>query len=123
MVAFLRSFNRRGAARLPSREKRGFRGTLPLRVRFRSRGRAFHSSTTAKPPSLVRSLAFVFMLVWIGVLSGCATVRPEEREHLAEPGMTFGSDSVADQAEEHVFANREGSIGASSVVGGGCGCN
>jgi hypothetical protein len=55
--------------------------------------------------------------------AGCVTVRPEEREFLADPSMTFGSggDSVAH--EEHVLSNREGSYGASTVTGGGCGCN
>ena len=55
--------------------------------------------------------------------SGCVTVRPEEREFLADPSMTFGTDSVAAGQEEHVLGNREGSYGAGSVTGGGCGCN
>ena len=55
--------------------------------------------------------------------AGCVTVRPEERELLAEPEMTFGSDAEIQAHEQHVFSNREGSFGAGSVSGGGCGCN
>lgn len=55
--------------------------------------------------------------------TGCRTVRPEDKEHLAEPAMTFGSDAPVAAHEEHVFTNREASFGAGGVGGGGCGCN
>ena len=58
----------------------------------------------------------------VGV-SGCVTVRPEEREFLADPAMTFGSEGDAGAHEAHVLSNREGSYGAAGVTGGGCGCN
>ncbi len=54
---------------------------------------------------------------------GCVTVRPEQREFLADPAMTFGSGGQAAADEEHVLSNREGSYGAGAVTGGGCGCN
>ena len=69
---------------------------------------------------------------WIGALllacglalaSGCVTVRPEDKEFLAEPAMTFGSGGDARAQEEHVLSNREGSFGAGTASGGGCGCN
>ena len=56
-------------------------------------------------------------------LAGCATVRPEEKEYLAEPAMTFGAHGASQGQEEHVINNREGSFGAGGVSGGGCGCN
>lgn len=69
-----------------------------------------------------RGLAFVAMaLLW--TLHGCATVRPEEREYLAEPAMTFSAGGMTDSHEEHVINNREGSFGGGSAKGGGCGCN
>lgn len=55
--------------------------------------------------------------------AGCVTVRPEEREFLADSSMTFGSGGEADSHEEHVLSNREGSFGAGEFSGGGCGCN
>ena len=56
-------------------------------------------------------------------VAGCVTVRPEEREFLADPAMTFGSEGEAGAHEAHVLSNREGSYGAAGVTGGGCGCN
>jgi len=57
------------------------------------------------------------------LLAACVTVRPEDKEFLAEPAMTFGSGGEARAQDEHVFVNREGSFGAGGVSGGGCGCN
>lgn len=54
--------------------------------------------------------------------SGCATVRPEQREILADPAMTFGGGEAQAQ-EDHVLSNREGALGANASAGGGCGCN
>lgn len=56
-------------------------------------------------------------------MSGCVTVRPEQRAVLADPTMQFDSDPGDDAAREHVLENREGSSGGKSVKGGGCGCN
>jgi hypothetical protein len=54
---------------------------------------------------------------------GCVTVRPEEREFLADRAMTFGGEGDAETHEAHVLTNREGSYGAGGIAGGGCGCN
>jgi hypothetical protein len=56
-------------------------------------------------------------------LHACATVRPEDKELLADPAMTYGSGGEAQAQEDHVLANREGSVGGGSTSGGGCGCN
>jgi hypothetical protein len=56
-------------------------------------------------------------------VSGCVTVRPEQRAVLADPTMQFESDPGDGAAREHVLENREGSSGGKSVKGGGCGCN
>jgi hypothetical protein len=37
--------------------------------------------------------------------------------------MQFGADARERAALEHAIENREGSSGAGSVQGGGCGCN
>lgn len=68
-------------------------------------------------------LVFGVVALLLSLLVGCVAVRPEEREHLADPAMTFGSEGTAGAQEEHVISNREGSYGAGSVTGGGCGCN
>lgn len=61
-------------------------------------------------------------LLALGV-SGCATVRPEQRAVLADPVMRFDSEASEQAARQHVLENREGSVGGGSVRGGGCGCN
>jgi uncharacterized protein DUF4266 len=61
------------------------------------------------------------------MLCGCAApkpwVKPYEREHLADPIMSFDRDPVSSTYLDHVFEVREGSRGATGSVGGGCGCN
>lgn len=75
--------------------------------------------------SSLRGLALAALLAGLafGASSGCVLVRPEQREFLADPAMTFGSEGEAAAQEEHVIGNREGSYGAGAVTGGGCGCN
>jgi hypothetical protein len=65
----------------------------------------------------------VAALLVASTTAACVTVRPEEREFLADPAMTFGSGGTASDQEQHVFENREASFGGGSVGGGGCGCN
>lgn len=69
------------------------------------------------------SSLLVALVLAVVSLGGCVMVRPAEREHLADPAMTFGSEGTAGAHEEHVLSNREGSYGAGAVTGGGCGCN
>jgi len=61
------------------------------------------------------------------LLAGCGPlqpwVKPYQREHLADPIMSFDPNPVASSYLEHVFEVREGARGASGSVGGGCGCN
>jgi hypothetical protein len=73
---------------------------------------------------LARGLAAV---VALAILAGCAAptpwVKPYEREHLADPIMSFSRDPISSTYLEHVLETREGSRGATGAVGGGCGCN
>ena len=60
------------------------------------------------------------------LLSACSIqpwVKPYEREHLADPIMSFDINPVSDVYLDHVFEVREGARGATGSVGGGCGCN
>jgi hypothetical protein len=63
------------------------------------------------------------VLVGLIAAAGCATVRPEDKEFLAEPAMSFTAGGMAAIHEQHVLENREGSFGAGGARGGGCGCN
>jgi hypothetical protein len=69
----------------------------------------------------------VLALLLLAALGGCAAptpwVKPYEREHFADPIMSFNRDPVSSTDLEHVLETREGSRGATGGVGGGCGCN
>lgn len=62
-------------------------------------------------------------LALMSTLAACATVRPYEREWLADPLMSLSRDPISDQYLEHVYDVREGARGAGTGQGGGCGCN
>jgi len=50
-------------------------------------------------------------------------VRPQDKELLADPAMSYAAGGEAELQEEHVLSNREGAAGAGRASGGGCGCN
>jgi hypothetical protein len=74
------------------------------------------------------STALLASLLLAGsLLAGCSSiqpwVKPYEREHLADPIMSFDRNPIAGAYLDHVFEVREGAHGATGSVGGGCGCN
>jgi hypothetical protein len=71
---------------------------------------------------MLRTLSFVVAVV---LATGCGrfAVRPNEKEHLADPIMTFDQDPQESAADDHVLTNREGAAGGTGTGGGGCGCN
>lgn len=56
-------------------------------------------------------------------LSGCQTVKPWERGHLADFTMQPDRDPLQTAMSEHIFFSRESSSGGRGVGGSGCGCN
>ena len=76
----------------------------------------------------MRSGRTILIAVGLGLLlGGCSPiqpwVKPYEREHFADPIMSFNRDPVSSAYFEHVMESREGARGATGGVGGGCGCN
>jgi hypothetical protein len=65
----------------------------------------------------------VLLLCCAWLLTACATVRPEDRERLADQSMRFDSAAMAARQKQHLVDNREGSTGGGTAKGGGCGCN
>jgi hypothetical protein len=62
----------------------------------------------------------------MAALGGCSIepwVMPYEREHIADPIMSFDRDPVSSAYMQHVYEAREGARGATGSAGGGCGCN
>lgn len=81
------------------------------------------ASSAARVRAGLRAIVLVSALVSALGAMGCVTVRPEQREFLADRSMTFGSGGQLEADTDHVLDNREGSAGAATVSGGGCGCN
>ena len=69
----------------------------------------------------------VFFMLAALTVGGCSmskwTVKPHQRELLADKIMQLDAEAQEREAEEHVLANREGAIGGTGTSGGGCGCN
>jgi hypothetical protein len=57
------------------------------------------------------------------LVSGCATVRPWERELLSDRIMDPGAVARERAAERHWVETREGAMGGPLGAGGGCACN
>ena len=73
---------------------------------------------------LLRRLGLLALLV--SMLGACSVepwVKPYERDHIADPIMSFDRDPVSSSYIHHVYEAREGARGATGSAGGGCGCN
>ena len=66
---------------------------------------------------LMKALFLLFALA-----SGCAAVKPWQREALTQPGMQLEASPNA-RADQHMLESREASAGGFGGGGGGCGCN
>jgi hypothetical protein len=76
--------------------------------------------------SAQNNVLFCRLLAWSFLVcifcTGCAVVKPYEREKLADPIMN-GSGHLSKQTlEQKFYSTQEGSMGGGSGVGGGCGC-
>ena len=65
--------------------------------------------------------ALLVLLAALVAGAGCARVAPYQRGRLAHPTMLLGD--LAGPAQAHVYSIREGAVGGSTSVQGGCGCN
>ena len=66
-------------------------------------------------------LRMIYVLLIFSVVS-CVAVKPWEREKLADPIMEPQSQFSKQRLDEKFFSSREGSMGGSGGIGGGCGC-
>jgi hypothetical protein len=57
------------------------------------------------------------------LLSGCADVKPWDRDLLAQKKMQLVPAPVDNALDEHVYFSKEAASGGQGVGGGGCGCN
>ena len=70
-----------------------------------------------------RGLLAAAALLALGACHMEPWVKPYERDHLADPVMSFDRDPVSSVYSDHVHEVREGSRGATGSAGGGCACN
>jgi hypothetical protein len=78
-------------------------------------------------PGEGKPIKLTFALLAALFIGGCSvskwTVRPHQRELLADRIMQLDAQQQERMAEEHILSNREGAIGGTGTAGGGCGCN
>ncbi len=67
--------------------------------------------------------AIAAVAVAAALLTGCARVKPYQREVLTLRALQQAPWSAVERHDLHVFEVREGSNGATGTAGGGCGCN
>ena len=62
------------------------------------------------------------VLLLLPVLSGCASVKAYQKEHLADPIMVSDFEAREELRELKWLEAREGSTGGVGGAGGGCAC-
>ena len=65
-------------------------------------------------------LALIALTVLLG---GCSTVKPWDRDLLAEKQMQLVPAPLDNALDEHIFFSKEAASGGQGTGGGGCGCN
>jgi cysteine synthase len=68
----------------------------------------------------MRILSLIVLSLLIVLTVGCSTVKPYQKEHLADPIMTVSQDEA--MRELKWLDAREGSTGGAGGAGGGCAC-
>jgi hypothetical protein len=65
----------------------------------------------------------IIIVAMIGLLDGCSTVKPWDRDLLAEKHMQLVPAPLDNALDEHIFFSKEAASGGQGTGGGGCGCN
>ena len=69
---------------------------------------------------MMRKVLLTSLVLLLPVLGACSSVRPYQKEHLADPIM---ATSLEDELRELKWLDaREGSTGGAGGAGGGCAC-
>jgi len=65
----------------------------------------------------------LLIVILPALMTGCATVKPWDRDLLAEKDMALVTSPLDNALQSHVFFSKEAASGGQGVGGGGCGCN
>ena len=79
--------------------------------------------TNAAGDSVSRIAKLLLVIALVLSATGCAVVKPWQRETLADAIMQPDRDPMGSGLIDHVYFSREAASGGRSVGGGGCGCN
>ena len=63
------------------------------------------------------------ILASLALSTGCARVKPWERDLLARRDMGWDPDPTEGKRESHIYSSKEATWPGGSGGGGGCGCN
>ena len=69
-----------------------------------------------------KTIGLLSLLLLLALSVGCSSVRPYQKEHLADHIMTSPEDTQAAMRELKWLEAREGSTGGAGGAGGGCAC-
>ena len=72
---------------------------------------------------MLRLAASLLALLPLLAVSGCAAVKPWERDVLARPDMAWEPDELEAKRNSHIHYSKEASLPGGGAGGGGCGCN
>ena len=70
----------------------------------------------------MRKTNLFLLLLLLSLAVGCSSVRPYQKEHLADPIMFSIEQAEAGMRELKWLEAREGSTGGVGGAGGGCNC-
>ena len=70
-----------------------------------------------------RSATLIALLSLLLLATGCQSVKPWERGHLARRDMAWDPDTLEAQRRGHVYFSKEAALTGGGGSGGGCGCN
>jgi hypothetical protein len=72
---------------------------------------------------MARLTATLLLALALSGLSGCAAVKPWERDVLARPDMAWEPDALEAKRTAHIRYSKEAALPGGGAGGGGCGCN
>jgi hypothetical protein len=72
---------------------------------------------------MISKFILIVLTLNVLILCGCTTVKPWERDILADYTMRSDRDPLENMLVEHMWFSREAASGGMSIGGGGCGCN
>jgi len=72
---------------------------------------------------MLRVAASLLLAIPLLAASGCAGVKPWERDVLARPDMAWEPDALEAKRNSHIRYSKEAALPGGGAGGGGCGCN